>query len=121
MKAKKETVEAAILTLVNQITETMPGTMYKFLLGGATAFATLKSNDKIRKILDHVSDESGLVDVDLLEKMIDGAFKASDGKVQLELFNKPGLLNMFVKPITLTITREDVNKILDGIKDNSVS
>ena len=81
MKAKKETVEAAILTLVNQITETMPGTMYKFLLGGATAFATLKSNDKIRKIFDHVSDESGLVDTGRVTQLKNGEYCVTDDDI----------------------------------------
>lgn len=42
-KVKKEIVEAAAIKLMTNITSTMPTTAYKFLLGSATALATMNN------------------------------------------------------------------------------
>ena len=47
MKVKKEIVSAAIVKLLTSMTATMPTSTYKFLMGGMSAFATMKGLGKI--------------------------------------------------------------------------
>lgn len=42
-KVKKEVLEAAVVKLLAKITQTMPTTTYKFLLGSATALMSVSS------------------------------------------------------------------------------
>lgn len=108
-KVKKEVIEAAALKLLSDITMTMPTPTYKFLLGSISAIATMNNGQKIHEILGLVADNEGYVDLDMLKTIIYGGFDASGGKISMELFkNQGGLLSMFVKPITLTITKDDI-------------
>jgi hypothetical protein len=108
-KVKKEVIEAAALKLLSDITMTMPTPTYKFLLGSISAVATMNNGQKIHEILGIVADNEGYVDLDMLKTIINGGFDASGGKISMDLFkNQGGLLSMFVKPITLTITKDDI-------------
>ena len=45
----------------------------------------------------------------MMKAIINGGFDASGGKISMDLFkNQTGLLSMFVKPLTLTITKDDI-------------
>ena len=66
MKVKKEIVSAAIVKLLTNITATMPTSTYKFLMGGMSAFATMKGLGKIEEMMDVITDLDGLVDIDVL-------------------------------------------------------
>ncbi len=108
-KVKKEVVEAAALKLLSDITMTMPTPTYKFLLGSISAVATMNNGQKIHEMLGLVADNEGYVDLDMLKTIINGGFDASGGKISMDLFkNQTGLLSMFVKPLTLTITKDDI-------------
>lgn len=120
-KVKKETIQAALVCLVDRINQTMPSPVYKFMIGGAAGLLGAAGMGRINDALSMVTDERGLVDTEALRGIYTQAFKASGGKLQLELFNKPGsLVNMFVKPITLTITLEDIEQIMRDAEKNSV-
>jgi hypothetical protein len=108
-KVKKEIVEAAILKLMADITMTMPTPTYKFLLGSISAIATMNNGQKIHEMLGLVADNDGYIDLDMLKTIVNGGFDASGGKISMDLFkNQTGLLSMFVKPLTLTITKDDI-------------
>lgn len=108
-KVKKEVVEAAALKLMSDITMTMPSTTYKFLLGSISALATMNNGQKIHEMLGLVADNEGYIDLDIMKAIINGGFDASGGKISMDLFkNQTGLLSMFVKPLTLTITKDDI-------------
>lgn len=120
-KVKEEVVEAAIVKLVDNICATMPSTIYKFVLGGAASFLGMGGLDKIKSSLTLFKDEHGYVDTQKLRQMYESAFKASGGKLQVELFNKPdSFLSMFVKPITLTITQADIDALMVDVEKNAV-
>jgi hypothetical protein len=109
-KVKKEIIEAAMLKLVDNITATMPNTTYKFLLGGAAGLLSLSGIDKLKNAINMFQDENGLIETQNIKQIYQSAFTASGGKVQIELFNKPdSLLTLFVKPITLTISQQDID------------
>lgn len=121
-KVKKETVEAAILAFINKINTTMPNSMYKFIIGGATGLMSIGNIQKLYDALNFVSDENGFVDTNKLRVLYESAFKASNNKLQIELFNKPNsILSMFVKPLTLTITKDDIDRIMVDIEANAVN
>lgn len=120
-KVKEEVVEAAVVKLVDNICATMPSTIYKFVLGGAASFLGMGGLDKIKSSLTLFKDEHGYVDTQKLRQMYESAFKASGGKLQVELFNKPdSFLSMFVKPITLTITQADIDALMVDVEKNAV-
>ena len=120
-KVKKEVIEAAALKLLSDITMTMPTPTYKFLLGSISAIATMNNGQKIHEILGLVADNEGYVDLDMLKAIIYGGFDASGGKISMELFkNQGGLLSMFVKPITLTITKDDIQKVMSEVEAQSI-
>lgn len=120
-KVKKETIQAALVCLVDRINSTMPSPVYKFMIGGATGLLSATGMGRINEALSVVTDERGLVDTEALRGIYTQAFKAAGGKLQLELFNKPGsLVNLFVKPITLTITLDDIEQIMRDAEKNSV-
>lgn len=120
-KVKKETIQAALVCLVDRINQTMPSPVYKFMIGGTAGLLGAAGMGRINDALSMVTDEHGLVDTEALRSIYTQAFKASGGKLQLELFNKPGsLVNMFVKPITLTITLDDIEQIMRDAEKNSV-
>lgn len=120
-KVKKEVIEAAALKLLSDITMTMPTPTYKFLLGSISAVATMNNGQKIHEILGIVADNEGYVDLDILKTIINGGFDASGGKISMDLFkNQGGLLSMFVKPITLTITKDDIQKLLMEIESQAI-
>ena len=108
-KVKIEVIEAAALKLLSDITMTMPTTTYKFLLGSISTAATMNNGQKLHEMLGIVADSEGYVDLSMLKTIIYGGFDASGGKLSFDLFkNQSGLLSMFVKPITLNITKEDI-------------
>ena len=120
-KVKKEVVEAAALKLLSDITMTMPTPTYKFLLGSISAVATMNNGQKIHEMLGLVADNEGYIDLDMLKTLIDGGFDASGGKISMDLFkNQTGLLSMFVKPLTLTITKDDIQKILNEVEQQAI-
>lgn len=120
-KVKKEVIEAAALKLLSDITMTMPTPTYKFLLGSISAIATMNNGQKIHEILGLVADNEGYVDLDMLKAIIYGGFDASGGKLSMDLFkNQGGLLSMFVKPITLTITKDDIQKVMSEVEAQSI-
>lgn len=120
MKVKKEIVSAAIVKLLTNITATMPTSTYKFLMGGMSAFATMKGLGKIEEMMDVITDLDGLVDIDVLQNMIASAFTASGGTLQIDLFNGNGLMSMIVKPLKLNITMADIEPIMAEIRANAV-
>lgn len=120
-KVKKEVVEAAALKLLSDITMTMPTPTYKFLLGSISALATMNNGQKIHEMLGLVADNEGYIDLDMLKTIINGGFDASGGKISMDLFkNQTGLLSMFVKPLTLTITKDDIQKILNEVEQQAI-
>lgn len=120
MKVKKEIVSTAIVKLLTNMTATMPTSTYKFLMGGMSAFATMKGLGKIEEMMDVITDADGLVDVDVLQNMIASAFNASGGVLQIELFNGNGLMSMIVKPLKLNITMSDIEPIMAEIRASAV-
>ena len=120
MKVKKEIVSAAIVKLLTSMTATMPTSTYKFLMGGMSAFATMKGLGKLEQMMDAITDTDGLVDVDVLQNMIASAFNASGGVLQIELFNGNGLMSMIVKPLKLNITLADIEPIMAEIRANAI-
>lgn len=120
-KVKKEVVEAAALKLLSDITMTMPTPTYKFLLGSISAVATMNNGQKIHEMLGLVADNEGYIDLDMLKTIVNGGFDASGGKISMDLFkNQTGLLSMFVKPLTLTITKDDIQKILNEVEQQAI-
>jgi hypothetical protein len=116
-KVKKEVIEAAVLKLLSDITMTMPTPTYKFLLGSISALATMNNGQKIHEILGLVADNEGYIDLSMLKTLINGGFDASGGKISMDLFkNQNSLMAMLVKPLTLTITKEDIQKILNEVE-----
>lgn len=119
MKVKKEIISAAIVKLLTNMTATMPTSTYKFLMGGMSAFATMKGLGKVEEMMGVITDENGLVDVDLLQNMLQSAFTAAGGTLSIELFNGNGLMSMIVKPLKLNITPADIDPILAEIRANA--
>ena len=120
-KVKKEVIEAAALKLLSDITMTMPTPTYKFLLGSISALATLNNGQKIHEMLGLVADKDGYIDLNMVKAVINGGFNASGGKISMDLFaNQNGLMAMFVKPLTLTITKEDIQKILTEVEQQAI-
>ena len=120
MKVKKEIISAAVIKLLTNMTATMPTSTYKFLMGGMSAFATMKGLGKIEEMMSVITDENGLVDVDILQNMIQSAFTATGGNLQIDLFNGNGLINMLVKPLKLNITMADIEPILAEVRANAI-
>lgn len=121
-KVKKEIIEAALLKLVDKITSTMPNNTYKFLIGGAAGLLSLGNMGKINEVIAMFQDENGLIETENIKHIYESAFKQADNKLQIELFNKQNsLLSFLVKPITLTITKEDIDQLMKEIEENSVS
>jgi len=88
----------------------MPNSTYKFLLGGAAGLMSMLGFNKIREAIKQMSDKDGLIETCQLRTIYDSAFKAAGNKLSIELFNKPdSLLSLLVKPVTVTITKEDID------------
>lgn len=120
-RVKKDVVEAAALKLLSDITMTMPNTAYKFIMGSMSALAAAGNGQMVGQFLGTVADQEGYVDLDMVRAVVDGGFKASGGKVCVDLFkDNGGILSYFVKPITLTITKEDIDKALAEVAQHAV-
>lgn len=120
-KVKPEIIEAAIVKLIDNITSTMPNTTYKFILGGAAGMLGISNLEKLKSMILTFQDEHGLIDTDKIRATYDAAFKAAGGKLSIELFNKPeSLLTLFVKPLTLTISKQDIDELMNDVESNSV-
>lgn len=120
-KVKKEIMDAALIKLLDRINTTMPNNTYKFLLGGATGLMSIAGLEKINQALDAFADANGLIETEHIKTIYSEAFRASDGKLQIDLFNNPnGLLSLFVKPLTVTITKDDIDEIMKEVESNAV-
>jgi hypothetical protein len=65
-------------------------------------------------------DENGLIETQKIKQIYQSAFAASGGKLQIELFNKPdSLISLFVKPLTLTISQQDIDALMNEVESNS--
>jgi hypothetical protein len=65
-------------------------------------------------------DENGLIETQKIKQIYQSAFAASGGKLQIELFNKPdSLISLFVKPLTLTISQQDIDALMNEVEANS--
>ena len=116
-KVKIEVIEAAALKLLSEITMTMPTTSHKFILGSISTAVTMNNGQKIHELLGLVADHEGYVDLSMIKAMINGGFDASGGKLTFDLFkNQGGLISMFVKPVTLNISKEDIQKLLNEVE-----
>lgn len=120
-KVKKEVLEAAVVKLLAKITQTMPTTTYKFLLGSATALMSVSSQQKVDEMLGMVADAEGYVDLDQVRAVIDGGFNASGGKISIDLFKKTsGLMSLLVSPLTLTISKQDIDEQLAEVEKEAI-
>lgn len=119
-KVKREIVEAAALKLVDSITSTMPNSTYKFLLGGAAGLLSLGNLGKLKAAAAAFEDENGLIETQHIRQVYKSAFAASGGKLQVELFNKPdSLVSLLVKPLTLTVSQQDIDALMDDVERNA--
>lgn len=120
-KVKKEVLEAAIVKLLAKITSTMPTPTYKFLLGSASALMTVSNQKKVDEMLGTVADTEGYIDLDQVHAVIDGGFNASGGKISIDLFKKTsGLMSLLVSPLTLTISKQDIDELLAEVEQQAI-
>ena len=120
-KAKKEIIQAAAIKLLSNIVESMPNANYKFIMGSATALVAANASKYLDSMLTPLMDQDGYIDTSSIKTILDGGFNASGGKVSIDLFPaNGGLLSLFVKPLTLTIPKEDIDALIDEIEENSV-
>ena len=99
----------------------MPNANYKFIMGSATALVAANASKYLDSMLTPLMDQDGYIDTSAIKTILDGGFNASGGKVSIDLFlANGGLLSLFVKPLTLTIPKEDIDALIDEIEENSV-
>lgn len=56
-----------------------------------------------------------------MKAIINGGFEASGGKLSIDLFkNNGGIISLLVRPITLTITKSDIDGLMHEIEQNSI-
>lgn len=68
-----------------------------------------------------VADHEGYVDLSQVRAVIDGGFSASGGKISVDLFKKQtGLLSLLVSPLTLTISKQDIDELLDEVEKEAI-
>lgn len=71
--------------------------------------------------MNFASDSEGFIDIDAMKAIINGGFEASGGKLSIDLFkNSGGIMSLLVKPITLTITKSDIDGLMHEIEQNSI-
>lgn len=71
--------------------------------------------------MNFASDSEGFIDIDAMKAIINGGFEASGGKLSIDLFkNSGGIMSLLVKPITLTITKSDIDGLMREIEQNSI-
>ena len=71
--------------------------------------------------MNFASDSEGFIDVDAMKAIINGGFEASGGKLSIDLFkNSGGIISLLVRPITLTITKSDIDGLMHEIEQNSI-
>ena len=71
--------------------------------------------------MNFASDSEGFIDVDAMKAIINGGFEASGGKLSIDVFkNRGGIISLLVKPITLTITKSDIDGLMHEIEQNSI-
>ena len=71
--------------------------------------------------MNFASDSEGFIDVDAMKAIINGGFEASGGKLSIDLFkNSSGIVSLLVRPITLTITKSDIDGLMHEIEQNSI-
>lgn len=120
-KVKKDVIEAAVVKLMADITATMPTPAHKFLLGSMQAVAALNGGKALGQLLNSTADGEGYVDLDQVKAAVYGGFDAAGGKVSFDLFKSGGgLMSMFVKPVTLTVTKDDVAKLLAEVEQSAI-
>ena len=72
-------------------------------------------------MLGTVADAEGYIDLDNVHAVIDGGFNASDGKISIDLFKKTsGLMSLLVSPLTLTISKQDIDELLDEVEKEAI-
>lgn len=56
-----------------------------------------------------------------MKAIINGGFEASGGKLSIDLFkSNGGIMSLLVRPITLTITKSDIDGLMHEIEQNSI-
>lgn len=71
--------------------------------------------------MNFASDSEGFIDIDAMKAIINGGFEASGGKLSIDLFkNSGGIMSLLVRPITLTITKSDIDGLMHEIEQNSI-
>ena len=71
--------------------------------------------------MNFASDSEGFIDIDVMKAIINGGFEASGGKLSIDLFkNSGGIVSLLVRPITLTITKSDIDGLMHEIEQNSI-
>lgn len=71
--------------------------------------------------MNFASDSEGFIDIDAMKAIINGGFEASGGKLSIDLFkNSGGIISLLVRPITLTITKSDIDGLMHEIEQNSI-
>lgn len=119
-KVSKENVRLELMNMLAKITQTMPSATHKFALGTASALIATNASQYINDMLTPISDGEGYVDTEKARAVMYGGFDAAGGKIQVELFNGKGLLNTFVKPVTLTITKQDFDDLMANVETHCI-
>ena len=71
--------------------------------------------------MNFAADSEGFIDIDAMKTIINGGFEASGGKLSIDLFkNSGGIISLLVRPITLTITKSDIDGLMHEIEQNSI-
>lgn len=71
--------------------------------------------------MNFASDSEGFIDIDAMKAIINSGFEASGGKLSIDLFkNSGGIISLLVRPITLTITKSDIDGLMHEIEQNSI-
>lgn len=71
--------------------------------------------------MNFASDSEGFIDIDAMKAIINGGFEASGGKLSIDLFkSNGGIMSLLVRPITLTITKSDIDGLMHEIEQNSI-
>lgn len=71
--------------------------------------------------MNFAADSEGFIDIDAMKAIINGGFEASGGKLSIDLFkSNSGIMSLLVRPITLTITKSDIDGLMHEIEQNSI-
>ena len=104
MKVNVTDFEADLVLFLKKLVGTMPTTGHKFLAGAMLTASAKRVEDLVLSVA-----EEGMVDLDRLKTLADSGFLSSDGKASFTLGEGTAWL---LKPVTVTVTREDVEEFL---------